>query len=213
MNIDLKMYLDENILTKYDDNVGGHGIEHIKYVIERSFEIVEEFKLDVDLNIVYTVAMFHDIGYMENPEEHHIVSANMFLEDNVVKEYFSLEEINIIYEAIIDHRASLEYDARSIYGKIVSSADREIDVDRLLTRSLSYAYDKYKDEDGEIDVDVYTIIDDSYNKISKKYGTGGYAKIFYEDKKYKEFINKIRFLTDNKEKFIEYELELLDSLS
>ena len=213
MNIDLKMYLDENILTKYDDNVGGHGVEHIKYVIERSFEIVDEFKLDVDLNIVYTVAMFHDIGYMENPEEHHIVSANMFLEDNVVKEYFSFEEINIIYEAIIDHRASLEYDARSIYGKIVSSADREIDVDRLLTRSLSYAYDKYKDEDGEIGVDVYTIIDDSYNKISKKYGAGGYAKIFYEDKKYKEFINKIRFLTDNKEKFIEYELELLDSLS
>lgn len=213
MNIELKNYLDENILTKYDDNVGGHGVEHIKYVIERSFEIIDEFKLDVDFNIVYTVAMFHDIGYMENPEEHHIVSANMFLEDNNIKNFFSDEDINIIYEAIIDHRASLEYDARSIYGKIVSSADREIDVDRLLTRSLSYAYDKYKDEDGEIDVDIYTIIDDSYNKISKKYGTGGYVKIFYEDKKYKEFINKIRYLTDDKEKFIEYELELLDSLS
>lgn len=213
MNIELKNYLDENILTKYDDNVGGHGVEHIKYVIERSFEIIDEFKLDVDFNIVYTVAMFHDIGYMENPEEHHIVSANMFLEDNNIKNFFSDEDIKVIYEAIIDHRASLEYDARSIYGKIVSSADREIDVDRLLTRSLSYAYDKYKDEDGEIDVDVYTIIDDSYNKISKKYGIGGYAKIFYEDKKYKEFINKIRYLTDDKEKFIEYELELLDSLS
>lgn len=209
INGELKKFLDEEILTLYDDNIGGHGVEHIKYVIERSFEIIKEFDLDVNLNIVYTVAVFHDIGYKENPEEHHIVSANMFLDNNIIKKFFSEEEINIIYEAIIDHRASLDYDARSIYGKIVSSADREIDVDRLLTRSLLFAFDKYKGKDK----DVNEIIEDSYNKISKKYGSGGYAKIFYEDKKYREFINKVRFLTDNKEKFIEYELNLIKTLS
>ena len=50
INVDLKKYLDETILLKYDDNMGGHGIEHIKYVIERSFEIIEGFKINADFN-------------------------------------------------------------------------------------------------------------------------------------------------------------------
>lgn len=32
-------------------------------------------------------------------------------------------------DAIVDHRASLEYETRSVYGRIVSSTDREISID------------------------------------------------------------------------------------
>ena len=42
MNRNLYDYLNSNILPKYEHNIGGHDIEHIKYVISRSKEIVDE---------------------------------------------------------------------------------------------------------------------------------------------------------------------------
>ena len=40
-NIDVKLrtYIENNILSLYEKNDSGHGIEHIKYVIKRSFEL------------------------------------------------------------------------------------------------------------------------------------------------------------------------------
>lgn len=71
INPELKQYIETEILPHYDvNNIGGHGKEHIQTVIERSFEIINEFELDVNKDMVYTIAAFHDIGYKENPEEH-----------------------------------------------------------------------------------------------------------------------------------------------
>ena len=39
-------------------------------------------------------------------------------------------------EAIIEYRASLHKEPRNIYGKLISSADRNIDVTELLKRIL-----------------------------------------------------------------------------
>ena len=41
-------------------------------------------------------------------------------------------------EAIEDHRVSLEYEPRSDYGKIISSADRTTSIDSVLQRTHSY---------------------------------------------------------------------------
>ena len=62
------------------------------------------------------------------------------------------------------------------------------------------------------------LIEDSYNKISKKYGYGGYAKVYYEDRKYLDFINSINKLVDNRENFKNYVLvlvknDLMDNLT
>lgn len=70
INQELKTYIDKNILPQYDTNIGGHGIDHINYVIERSFELMKSFNLDINPNMVYTIAAFHDIGYKINPDEH-----------------------------------------------------------------------------------------------------------------------------------------------
>ena len=61
INLELQKYIEEQILPLYDNNIGGHGISHIKFVIERSFELINEFKLNLNLNMVYTIAVFHDI--------------------------------------------------------------------------------------------------------------------------------------------------------
>ena len=42
INQELKDYIENNIFPEYNKNEIGHGIEHIKYVIDRSFELVKE---------------------------------------------------------------------------------------------------------------------------------------------------------------------------
>lgn len=38
INSDLKYYIEENIFPKYSKNEPAHNIDHIKYVINRSFK-------------------------------------------------------------------------------------------------------------------------------------------------------------------------------
>lgn len=208
VNMVLKKYIEEKILTLYDNNIGGHGIEHIRFVIRRSFEIVNEFHLDVDLNMVYVIAAFHDIGYQNDPDRHEEISSNMFRNNYDMRKFFDEKQINIIAEAIIDHRASLEYEPRSIYGKIVSSADREISVENMLERSILFQLDKHKKENPTI----MQIIDYSYKKLSSKYGKGGYAKMYFQDKKYMDYLNRMQELLEDKDKFIEAELQIIRRL-
>lgn len=208
MNKELKQYIDENILPKYDDNIGGHGINHIKTVIDRCFEIIEEFNIDVNEDMIYTIASFHDIGYKENPDEHEEISSRIFLSDDNIKKFFTEEQIQLIAEAIIDHRASLEYEARSIYGKIVSSADRETSVRNMLERTFLYQSDKHKEEM----LTVEQVINYSYKKLSSKYGKGGYAKMYYPDKKYKEYLETMQSLLQNKDKFVQEEMKIAKEL-
>lgn len=206
---ELKKYIEDKVLTQYDiNNIGGHGKEHIIDVMQRSFELIKEFNLEVDANMVYVIAAYHDIGYKENKDEHEKVSSEKFLEDEEIKKFFNEEQIQIISEAIVDHRASLEYEARNIYGKIVSSADREISVENMLKRSFLYQSDKHKDENPS----TMQVIEYSFKKLSSKFGKDGYAKMYYPDKKYKDYLNEMQELLENKEKFVERELKIYENI-
>ena len=199
INSDLKHYIDEEILPQYTDNIGGHGVEHITYVMKRSFEIASSFHLNVNPNMVYAIAAFHDIGYKDDPDNHEQISSEIFLQDEKMKSFFTPEEIKIMSEAIVDHRASLEYDARSIYGKLVSSADREISVANMLERSLKYQKDKHADENPTLE----QVITYSYKKLSSKYGKCGYAKMYYPDQKYKDYLTEMQTILGNFDLFKE----------
>ena len=114
------------------------------------------------------------------------------------------EQIDIMAEAIVDHRASLEYEARSIYEKIVSSADRETSVENMLERSFLYQADKHRAENPS----VRQIIEYSYKKLSSKYGKGGYAKMYYPDKKYTDYLETMQSLLEDEEKFVQAEMKI-----
>ncbi len=205
INKQLKQYIEENILPQYDlNNIGGHGIDHIKTVMIRCFEIIEEFKLDINKDMIYTIAAFHDIGYKKDPDKHEEVSSEMFKNDHNIAKFFNQEQIDIMAEAIVDHRASLEYEARSIYGKIVSSADRETSVENMLERSFLYQADKHQAENPS----VRQIIEYSYKKLSSKYGKGGYAKMYYPDKKYTDYLETMQSLLEDEEKFVQAEMKI-----
>lgn len=204
---ELKKYIEENILTQYDlNNVGGHGRTHIESVIARCFELAKEFNLNLNPNLIYSIAAFHDIGYAANPDEHEEVSSEMFRADPFMRKFFSEGEMQLGAEAIVDHRASLEYEARSEYGKLVSSADREISVDNMLERSILFQADKHKSEEPT----VAQVIDYSYKKLSSKYGKGGYAKMYYPDKKYSDYLQRMQEILEDKDKFVQAELSVMN---
>ena len=89
VNNKLKKYVEDNIKSLYEkNNYGGHGWEHILSVLNRCFELMKIFKLELNKDMVYTIAAFHDIGYRQDPENHEQVSSEMFLSDEFMKEYF-----------------------------------------------------------------------------------------------------------------------------
>lgn len=200
--------VEENVLSQYDANdVGGHGREHIQTVIGRSFELIEAFDelKTLDPNMVYVIAAFHDIGYKTNPDEHEEESAKIFKATPWVKEFFTVEQIDVMADAIAEHRASLEYEPHSEYGKLVSSADREVSVENMLQRSILFQADKHKAENPT----VGQVIDYSFKKLSSKYGKGGYAKMYYQDQKYIDYLNNMQEILEDKNKFVRAELNVM----
>ena len=206
INKELKKYIEENIFPEYDKNEKGHDINHIKYVIDRSFELVKENELDVNSDIVYTVAAFHDIGHHIDSKTHEIISADIMYKDENLKKFFNDEERLIIKEAIEDHRASAKDDPRTIYGRIVSSADRNNTVEACLMRT--YTYGKKLDPNATEE----SLFLRAHDVLTKKFGEDGYAKFYFKDKKYEKFLKDIRKLLSNKDKFIETQRKYIEEL-
>lgn len=196
LNEKLVEYIEKKIFPLYDRNEFAHGINHIKTVIKRSLELADGY--DVDFNIVYTVAAYHDLGHFIDRKRHEIISAEMFMKDENIKRWFADEQRMVIKEAIEDHRASCNHVPRTIYGKIVSTADRTIvDMDNTIKRSYTYGKKNY------IGLSEEEQFDRVYEHLVEKYGESGYAKVYLEDKEFDEAVGKLRQALENREEFIE----------
>ncbi len=203
INNDLKKYIEDVIFKEYDKNDFGHGIDHIKYVIDRSFKFASTVP-DINYDMVYTIAAYHDIGHHIDAKNHEKVSAEILMEDNNLKSFFTEKEIKIMSEAVYDHRASMDGEPRSIYGKIVSSADRNVLVEIPLRRT--YLYRKEHNPNDSLE----KIMEESREHILNKFGKKGYAttKMYFEDLEYKKFLEDITELANDKEKFEKKYLEV-----
>ena len=197
INDELRKYIEENVFPLYERNERGHNLEHIQYVIRRSMKFAKTID-DINYDMVYTIAAYHDIGHYKDPKLHEQISSDMLLADDNLKKFFTEDQIKIMGEAIVDHRASLEYTPRSIYGKIVSSADRSTDIDSIIRRTYSYRLKHSPNSSLE------NIIEDSKQHIIEKFGKNGYAKekMYFEDDEYENFLNKVDVLVSSNEEFI-----------
>lgn len=205
INEDLKKYIEENIFPEYTKNDSGHNIKHIQYVIDRSFKFADTVP-NVNYDIVYTVAAYHDIGHHIDSKRHEIVSGEIMSKDENLKRFFSADELKIIREAIEDHRASADHEPRSIYGKIVSTADRNNTVEACLKRS--YTYGKKLNPEATDD----ELFDRAYEHLKIKFGENGYAKFFFKDDVYEKFLKDIRDLLSDKNNYIEAQRAYINKL-
>ena len=192
---DLKEYIVENIFPEYDKNDGGHNIAHILEVIRRSFALNDTFKLGLDDNMMYAIASCHDWGKYEDHETHNLIAARNFMNDEGMKKFFNEEERKIIKEAIEDHRSSKEDEPRSVYGKLISSADRNTRIEIVFIRSFFVAHERMPETNIEEYLD-YTI-----QRLSKKYDEENPENMFFEDETYKVFIQDMRALLKREKEF------------
>ena len=196
MNEELVKYIQNEIFPMYDKNEEGHGIGHIKTVIERSLKFAKDY--DVDINMVYTIAAYHDLGHHIDRKRHEIISAQIFIEDENMKKWFSDEQRKIIKDAIEDHRASSNHEPRTIYGKIVSTADRTIvKIDNNIKRAYSYIKKNFQEITEEEQIQKV------YEHLKDKYGEKGYAKVYLEDKEFDEAMKEFRKALQDKDSFIQ----------
>jgi len=197
INKQLKEYIEQEVLPRYQSEVKCHCMDHINNVIKKSFDIVQDNNLEVNLDMVYAIASYHDIGRSIDSDKHHIIGAEILMEDKALDKYFDKEQKLIMKEAIEDHRASLDGAPRNVYGKIVSTADRSYDLDEFLGTVYRWRL-KVSPE--------YTLqqnIDDGYNHLVDKYGEHGYArnKVYYEDAEFEKFLERVNKLIKNRDEF------------
>lgn len=192
---ELKEYIEKNIFPKYEPNDKAHGIIHILEVIRRSFALNDTLKLDLDKNMVYTIAACHDVGKYINSDIHEKIAAEEFIKDENMKAFLDDEKRNVIKEAIEDHRSSKEDIPRSKYGKLISSADRNTRIEIVFIRSFFVAKAKMPEYNLEEYLD-YTI-----KRLSKRYSEENPENMFYEDEIYRIFLKDMRQLLKNEIEF------------
>lgn len=190
MDHQLVDYVDKNVLPLYARNDWAHQLWHIRDVIKKSLKLAKKYAVDV--NMVYTIAAFHDLGCFISREKHEEVSARLLGEDEFICGYFSDDEIRVMKEAIMDHRGSLEYEPRSIYGKIIASADRFTTIEGVLRSTHGYTLQFFPNLSWE------EMIDRSYEYIKKKYGSGGYAKSHIPNPDFEKFLAEIEQYLQNR---------------
>jgi uncharacterized protein len=182
-------YIKNVVLPKYE-KLPGHTITHINQVISHSFMIAEKLP-ELNRDMIYVTAAYHDLGRLVNDDNHHIESGKMLREDKELGKLFSEEEIEIMAEAVEDHRASLKGDPRSVYGKIVSSADRDMDINDMLERSYDYTTHLHPEMTDD------ERIEDARIHLREKFAPDGYGakKVYFPTPDEIECFKKVEEMT------------------
>ncbi len=140
-------YIEQGILPRYNFFDAAHQRNHAEEVIARSLSLAEHY--EVDENMVYAIAAYHDTGLCEGRDTHHLVSGRIIREDKKLHDWFSEGQIETMAQAAEDHRASSGHEPRSIYGKIVAEADRLITPEKVIRRTIQFGLDHYPELDKE----------------------------------------------------------------
>lgn len=146
-SLDLVEFIETQILPQYAQFDRAHNLEHVTRVIRRSLSLARQ--TGTDINMVYTIAAYHDIGMSGPRAVHHLTGGKILAADARLKRWFTAEQIKIMKEAIEDHRASASHTPRSIYGKIVAEADRDIVPEVVIRRTVQYGLTNYPELDKE----------------------------------------------------------------
>ena len=186
----LEKYIYEDIVPRYAGFDSAHREDHALTVINQAKKLLDsreewlkahhtkpgdgsmEWAHPIEWNILLAAAACHDLGLVNGRERHHLDSGRIIRNDSRLKEWFSDDEIETIAQAAEDHRASGKSEPRSIYGKLVAEADRVINGETIIVRTVQFGLNNYPclDEDGHIERAV--------SHLREKYGRGGYLKLW-----------------------------------
>ena len=169
MNQQLVEYIESEIIPRYAGFDEAHRVDHARTVIEESLKLAGN---DVNIDMVYASAAYHDTGLCEGRENHHLVSGRIIREDGTLRRWFTEDQIETMAQAAEDHRASSDHEPRSIYGRIVAEADRIIDGETIVRRTIQFGLSHYPELDRQQHWERMCA------HLKEKYDYGGYLKLW-----------------------------------
>ena len=172
MRTELEKYIYEEIVPRYREFDDAHKEDHALTVIDQAMKLMDGCNVPVDRNILLAAAACHDLGLINGREHHHTDSGKIIRTDMRLRKWFNEDEIELIAQAAEDHRASGKNAPRSIYGMIVAEADRVIDGETIIRRTVQFGFKHYPDLDRE------GHIARAVDHLKEKYGRGGYLKLW-----------------------------------
>lgn len=99
---ELKAYIEAEIIPRYVAFDAAHRTDHVRTVIAQSLVLAGHYEVDADM--VYAIAAYHDTGLAYGRESHHIRSGEILLGDSFMRQWFTEEQMAVMRDAIEDHR-------------------------------------------------------------------------------------------------------------
>ena len=186
MNTGFERYIYEEVVPRYSAFDAAHKEDHALTVIEQAMMLIqgrdawleenknaaEIWSSEINPSILLAAAACHDLGLVNGRERHHLDSGEIIRNDARLREWFDSDQIETIAQAAEDHRASGTSAPRSIYGMLVAEADRVIDGETIIRRTLQFGLKHYPG----LDRDAH--IARAVEHLNEKYGRGGYLKLW-----------------------------------
>lgn len=205
VNLDLMSFIETSILPRYTAFGRSHDLSHVQRVIANSLELAR--RTGADINMVYTVAAYHDLGMSGPRAIHHITGGKILAADARLRKWFSPEQITIMKEAVEDHRASASHEPRSIYGKIVAEADRDLDPEVVFRRAVEFGLERDPDKDREWQWQRFD------RHMEEKYSARGYICLWIPNSPNEEKLKQVRDIIADKVRLREAFNRLFDEES
>ena len=185
----LHEYIEQTILPQYDAFDGGHKRDHAQTVISESIKLAREHNADEQM--AYVIAAYHDLGLRIDREKHHIYSGEILMADETLRQWFTEEQLLIMRDAVEDHRASGKTSPRTLYGAIVAEADRQIDPQTVIQRTMAFSAQLFPDGDFE------TLYQRSKSHLLEKYAEGGYMRLWLNSERNVRGLEALRAIIRN----------------
>lgn len=181
----LQEYVSREVLPRYDSFDCAHRRDHALRVIARSMTLYRHLRerlapptapiATLMPELVYAAAAMHDLGLVEGRDEHHLASGRIVRNCRELRCWFDENQVEIIAQAVEDHRASASMPPRSVVGRIVAEADRDVEPERIVRRTVDYSLSHYPTLDREGHWRR------TLGHLNEKYAAGGYIKLWLAD--------------------------------
>ena len=192
INESLREYVEKNIFPRYS-KFYSHGMLHINNVIKNMLMLADFYGLDE--NMAFVIASYHDTGLAVSRENHEKESGKVLEGDAELKKFFTPEQIEIMKQAVEDHRGSRKTRPRNIYGECVSDSDRDFDIFLLAKKIMNVLKEVYMAES----VYLCTMCDGKMNHFHLQL----IPRYSFEERGSKNFVKERFLYQEDKEKLLE----------
>ena len=184
-------YIETAIIPRYKEFDKAHTLSHVRTVIEESLALARQYP-EADERLAYVIAAYHDTRRCRDRATHHLVSGEILMADSTLRQWFSDTEILLMKEAVEDHRASTDHEPRSIYGKIVAEADRDLEPMHIFRRTVQYGLSHYPEYSKEEQRKRF------FEHLDHKYSAHGYIRLWLPNSPNKENLKVIRDMINDR---------------